>query len=88
MTSPTEDDPRSELALSPARMLELADLVSRLVVERIHGLPDEPAWIGGSRSELEPIMREDPPEQGRPAEEVIARAAEKILEAKTRKARQ
>ena len=56
MTSPTEDDPRSELALSPERMLELADLVSRLVVERIHGLAEEPAWIGASRSELEPIV--------------------------------
>ena len=43
MTSPTEDDRRSELELSPERMLELADLVSRLVVERIQGLADEPA---------------------------------------------
>lgn len=79
MTSPTEDVDRGELDLSPDRMLELAALASRLVVERLGGLDSEPAWRGGSRSELEAIMREDPPEEGRPAEDVIRRAAEEIL---------
>ena len=79
MTSPTEDGPRSELELTPERMLELADQVSRIVVDRIQGLPDEAAWLGGSRAELEPLMREDPPEEGRPPEEVIERAAREIL---------
>jgi aromatic-L-amino-acid decarboxylase len=79
MTSPTEDGPRSELELTPERMLELADQVSRIVVNRIQGLPDEAAWLGGSRAELEPLMREDPPEEGRPPEEVIERAAREIL---------
>jgi glutamate/tyrosine decarboxylase-like PLP-dependent enzyme len=60
-------------------MLELADQVSRIVVNRIQGLPDEAAWLGGSRAELEPLMREDPPEEGRPPEEVIERAAREIL---------
>ena len=79
MTSPTEDGPRSELELTPERMLELADQVSRIVVARIQGLPEEAAWLGGSRAELEPLMREDPPEEGRPPEEVIERAAREIL---------
>lgn len=79
MTPPTEDDPRSELALSPERMLELADHVSRLLVDRIASLPDEAAWVGGERAELEPLMREPPPEDGRSPEDVIDRAAETIL---------
>lgn len=79
MTAPTEGDPHSELALSSERMLELADHVSRLLVERITALPGEAAWRGGERAELEPLMRESPPEEGRPAEEVIERATKTIL---------
>lgn len=79
MTSPTEGAVRSELELTPERMMELAELASRLIVERHERLPDEPAWRGGSRAELEALMREDPPEEGRPAEEVLARAARDIL---------
>ena len=70
MTSSTEDAPENELQLSSARMMELADLASRLIVERLDRLPTEPAWRGGNRAELEAIMREDPPEEGRPPEQV------------------
>ena len=84
MTSPTEGTPRSELEFSPERMLELARLAAEVVVGRLEGLPEEPAWRGGSRSELEAIMREDPPEEGRPPEEVIERAAREILPAAAR----
>ncbi len=79
MTSSTEDTKTSELAMPPERMLELADLAARLVVERIEGLSGEAAWRGGSRSELEPIMREPPPEEGSVPEEVLERAARDIL---------
>jgi glutamate/tyrosine decarboxylase-like PLP-dependent enzyme len=79
MTSSMEDTPRSELELSPERMLELAALAARLVVERLATLPNEPAWRGGSRAELEAIMREPPPEEGRSPEEVLERAAREIL---------
>jgi hypothetical protein len=44
MTSPKEDPPRSELEFPPDRMLELADLAAELVVPRMQGLHDEPAW--------------------------------------------
>lgn len=79
MTSSTEDDQPSELALSPERMIELADHVSRLIVKRFEGLPDEPAWLGGSRTELEPLMNGAPPSEGRPIEEVIEQAVRDIL---------
>ena len=79
MTPPTEDTPEGEMKLSAERMMELAELASRLIVERCERLPSEPAWRGGTRAELEAIMREDPPEDGRPAEQVLERAAREIL---------
>jgi aromatic-L-amino-acid decarboxylase len=79
MSAPTEEPDRSELELPPERMLELADLASRLVVERLTRLPEGPAWAGGTRDDLEPLMREAPPEEGRPAEDVLRRAARDIL---------
>lgn len=79
MTPPTEGVVSTGLELSPERMLELAELASRLVVDRLQGLDDEPAWRGGSREELEALFREDAPEEGRPPEEVILRAAREIL---------
>jgi len=79
MTAPMEGTPQSELQLSPRRMEELAALASRLIIERLEGLPGEPAWLGGSRAELEPIMREEPPEEGRSPESVLERAAHEIL---------
>ena len=59
--------------------MELAELAARLVVDRFEALPGEPAWRGGSRAELEPIMNEPPPEEGRAPEDVLRRAAEQIL---------
>ena len=79
MTPPMEDDAPSELQMKPDEMLALALRAAELVVARIESLPQEPAWRGGSRSELEPIMREDAPEEGRPAVEVLERAAREIL---------
>ena len=79
MTAPTEDTRDACLEMSREQMLELASLAARLVVDRIERLPGEPAWRGGSRQELEPLMREDPPESGRPAAEVVERAAREIL---------
>ena len=79
MTSRAEDGGRSELEMSPELMMASALRAAELVIERVQNLPDKPAWRGGSRSELEAIMREEPPEEGRPAEEVIERAAHEIL---------
>jgi glutamate/tyrosine decarboxylase-like PLP-dependent enzyme len=79
MTSTTEGGARSELQMTPDDMLALAQRAAELIVERIENLPNEPAWRGGSRSELEAIMREDAPEEGRDAQEVLERAAREIL---------
>ena len=79
MTSRAEDGGRSELEMSPEQMMASALRAAELVIERVQNLPDKPAWRGGSRSELEAIMREEPPEEGRPSHEVIERAAHEIL---------
>ena len=79
MTSRAEDGGRSELEMSPEQMMASAQRAAELVIERIQNLPEEPAWRGGSRSELEAIMREEPPEEGRPSHEVIERAAHETL---------
>jgi glutamate/tyrosine decarboxylase-like PLP-dependent enzyme len=68
-----------ELAMSPDEMRRLATRAAELVIARIEGLGGEPAWRGGSREELEALMREDPPEEGRDPLAVIERAARQIL---------
>lgn len=82
MSVPTEgadSGSASELEMTPEQMLELAQLTAELVVQRIQGLRAEPAWRGAPRAELEPLMREPAPEQGRPASEVVERAVRDIL---------
>jgi len=79
MRSAAEDAPRSELELSPDMMRELAELATRLVVDRIDRLEDEVPWRGASRAELERLMREDAPEEGRDPADVLRRAASQVL---------
>ncbi|MYE04270.1 MAG: aminotransferase class V-fold PLP-dependent enzyme [Bacteroidetes bacterium SB0662_bin_6] len=70
---------RGDLRMSPEMMLDLARCVAELVVERIEGLPGENAWDGEFREGLIKQLAETPPEEGRPAREVIERAARDIL---------
>lgn len=82
MAAPMEDTERAtrdSLEMPREEMIELAALAARLVADRIERLPGEPAWRGGSRQELEALLREGPPEEGRPAAEVVERAAREIL---------
>ena len=74
-----ETIPRDGLSMPPEEMLELAEKTARLIVERIESLPRESAWEGDFRQELEAQLAEDPPESGRPAAEVLERAARQIL---------
>jgi glutamate/tyrosine decarboxylase-like PLP-dependent enzyme len=67
------------LEMDPQRMRELGHRVVDLVVDRWVSLRDGPAWLGGLRAELEPLLAEEPPERGRDAEEVIARAVKEVL---------
>ena len=67
------------LQMPPEVMLELAQRTAELIVERIESLPEESAWEGDFRQELEARLGEDPPENGRPAAEVLEHAARQIL---------
>ncbi len=69
----------SDLRMAPEVMLDLARRVAELVVERIEGLPEENAWDGEFREGLIKQLAEAPPEEGRPALEVIEQAAREIL---------
>lgn len=68
-----------DLQMAPELMMELACKAAELVVERINGLPREDAWEGEFRQELEDRLTGDPPEDGRPAMEVLEQAAHEIL---------
>jgi glutamate/tyrosine decarboxylase-like PLP-dependent enzyme len=69
----------SELVLPPDEMLALAHEAAEAIVRRIGDLPGEPAWRGAARATLEPLLREPPPEEGRPALEVMQRAVRDVL---------
>ena len=74
-----QDEGRDGLRMPPEVMLDLARRTAELIVERIESLPREAAWEGDFRQELEAQLAEDPPENGRPAAEVLERAARQIL---------
>ena len=67
------------LQMAPQRMLELAQKAAELIVARIAHLPGHDAWDGDFRDVLDDALMEDPPESGRPAEEVPERAANDSL---------
>ena len=67
------------LRMAPEAMLDLARRASELLVERTENLPGEGAWDGDFQQELEKQLMEPPPEEGRPAVEVLERAARDIL---------
>ena len=60
-------------------MRRLGYRVVDLLLERWSGLDERPAWSGGERPDLESLLREDAPEEGRPADEVLDRAVGDIL---------
>ena len=70
--------------MSPEAMQALAGKAVELAVERIENLPRENAWDGEFQEGLERILLENPPEEGRPAEEVLRRAVEDVLPMTTR----
>ncbi len=78
------DESSNGLQMAPEQMLDLARQAAELVVERIDSLPGENAWDGEFRRGLEEWLLEEPPEEGRPAAEVIEQAARDILPIATR----
>ncbi len=75
---------RSDLQMSSEAMLALAGKAAELAVARIESLPRENAWDGEFKEGLERLLLEKPPENGRPAEEVLRRAVDDILPMTTR----
>jgi hypothetical protein len=47
--------------MSPETMLELANRTAELIVDRIKNLPEENAWDGEFKKELEYQLMEEPP---------------------------
>ena len=67
------------LQMAPEKMRELAHHVTEILIERIQRLPEEHVWEGDFKDALAHVLEEDPPESGRPAQEVIDRAARHVL---------
>ena len=65
--------------MDPELKLELARKAAEILVERSTSLAGENAWDGEFREGLLASLMEDPPEEGRPASEVMDRAAQEIL---------
>ena len=69
----------SGLEMDREQMLRLARQVAELLVGRLEDLPAESAWEGDFQEPLQDQLMEAPPEDGRPAGEVLTRAAHDIL---------
>ena len=74
-------DPRraAALVLPVEEMKRLADAATECLLARHSGLPDSAPWRGATRAELEPLLREPPPETGRDPVAVLERAARDVL---------
>ncbi|HSM61264.1 MAG TPA: aminotransferase class I/II-fold pyridoxal phosphate-dependent enzyme [Longimicrobiales bacterium] len=85
MSPPTEDATRvvrplaSELHMSRAEMRALAERAVDLVMRRWGELPADAPWKGATRTELEPLLREPPPEGPASARDVLERAVRDVL---------
>ena len=67
------------LQMAPEDMLDLARKAAENLVKRMEGLPEDLAWDGDFQQPLEDKLKEEPPEEGRPADEVMEQAARDIL---------
>ncbi len=70
---------RSPLDIDPEEMRRLGYAAVDALVERSRMLAQGPPWRGGSRRELEPILREDCPESPGDFDAVLQRALSDIL---------
>ena len=74
----------NSLQMDAETMLDLARKAAELVVARIDRLPEENAWDGEFRQILSDQLMQQPPENGRPAEEVFEQVAHDVLRFSTR----
>jgi aromatic-L-amino-acid decarboxylase len=74
-----EGEKRSALEMDAALMRRLGHEVVDRVVDRWVGLRSGPAWLGGTREDLAPLMVEDAPDGPQDVETVLHRALTDIL---------
>ena len=67
------------LQMAPETMRDLAHHVTEILIERIESLSGARAWEGDFKDALAHQLDEGPPETGRPAREVVDRAAQHVL---------
>jgi glutamate/tyrosine decarboxylase-like PLP-dependent enzyme len=67
------------LEMEPEAMRRLGYAAVDALVERARNLRASEAWRGGDRRELEPLLREPCPEEGRPEDDVLRRALDDVL---------
>ena len=67
------------LGMSAEDMRRLADAATRQIIERIGNLRGEVPWRGATRAELEPLLREPAPEEGRDPIAVMERVVRDVL---------
>ena len=79
MSASEEDGAAQDLLMDEAAMRALGEAALDAVVRRLESLRSDVPWAGASRVELEPRLREDAPEEGRPAGEVLDRALRDVL---------
>ena len=78
MSDESQGDPYG-LAMTAEEMRRLAEAATARLIGRLEGLRDERPWRGAPRSELEPLLREPPPEEGRDPVAVLERAVRDVL---------
>lgn len=67
------------LKLTPEEMRSLASLATEILIDRTEGLEHANAWDGEFRKVLEDQLGGAPPEDGRPAENVLAQVVREVL---------
>jgi aromatic-L-amino-acid/L-tryptophan decarboxylase len=67
------------MKLSTEEMRRLAGAATERLIARLESIRSEPPWRGASRDELEALLREAPPEQGRDPVDVLERAVSDVL---------
>jgi aromatic-L-amino-acid decarboxylase len=71
--------PDASLQLDPEAFRRLGYRVVDALAERYTGLPDAPAARAASRSEMEGLLREPPPEEGSDPDRVLELVLERVL---------
>ena len=79
-----QDDVRRGLEMEPEEMLSLAGKAAEVLVDRTKALGNDRPWEGEFRAVLEDQFGGSPPEQGRPAMDVLEQAVRDILPFATR----